>query len=532
MRILSIILLALCLWSCSSNIENPITNVDDLGLIPKPQSVTLEKGAFEFDGNTKFIIHEEGYSNLELFIDGMGMSNIVDNNGSSKSNIEFIKVDTDSLHSSAYLLNISPEGITIKAKTEQGFYYALQTMRQMLPDTLAVLETYILPAISIYDYPSFQWRGSHLDVSRHFYDKEFIFKYIDLLAKHKMNTFHWHLTDDQGWRIEIKKYPLLTKISSMRKETVVKKNFNPYIGDGIPYGGFYTQEDVKEIVAYAQDRFITVVPEIEMPGHSLAVLAAYPELACTDGPFEVGTYWGVYDDVFCAGNDSVFKFLENVMDEVIELFPSTYIHIGGDESPKTQWEVCDKCQARIKAEGLENEHELQSYFIKRMEKYLVSKGRYIIGWDEILEGGLAPQATVMSWRGEAGGIEAAKQGHTVIMTPGKPCYFDHYQSKDVDSEPFAIGGFNSLESVYNYNPIPKDLPQEFHKYILGTQSNLWTEYMIDSDHVEYMAYPRLCALSEVVWTADKDRDFSNFETRLERHKNRLKTWKVNYRENK
>jgi hexosaminidase len=344
-----------------------------------------------------------------------------------------------------------------------------------------------------------------------------------------MNTFHWHLTEDQGWRIEIKKYPLLTSIGSKRKETIVEKNFDPFVGDNTAYGGFYTQDDIKEIVAYAAERFVTVVPEIEMPGHSLAVLAAYPELACTDGPFEVGTKWGVYDDVYCAGNDSVFAFLEDVLDEVVALFPSKFIHIGGDESPKTRWEVCDKCQARMKAESLKDEHELQSYFIRRIENYLLTKDRYIIGWDEILEGGLAPQATVMSWRGEAGGIEAAKQGHKVIMTPGQPCYFDHYQSEDKDSEPLAIGGFNSVEAVYNYKPIPEELPVENQKYILGAQANVWTEYMPNAEHVEYMVFPRLCALSEVVWTAEKEKDFANFSTRLERHKLRLQSWGVNYR---
>ncbi len=531
MRILSIILLALSLWSCTKTIENPITNVDDLGLIPKPQSVILEKGAFEFSKTTKFVFKNEAHPNIQVLVDEIGMSNELSTEDNSEGNIEFITLDTDSLHSSAYFIDIAPNKISIKSKSNEGFFYALQTLRQMWPDTLLVSESYILPAIKIYDYPTFEWRGSHLDVGRHFYDKDFILKYIDLLAKHKMNTFHWHLTEDQGWRIEIKKYPKLTQISSQRKETIVKKNFDPYIGDGKPYGGFYTQEDIKEVVAYAQERFITVVPEIEMPGHSLAALAAYPELSCNGKELEVGTYWGVYEDVYCAGNDSVFTFLENVMDEVMELFPSKYIHIGGDESPKARWKVCDKCQARIKEEGLKDEHELQSYFITRMEKYLVSKGRNIIGWDEILEGGLAPQATVMSWRGEAGGIEAAKQHHNVIMSPNSPCYFDHYQSEDIDSEPFAIGGFTNLEAVYNYNPIPKELPEEFHKYILGSQANVWTEYMPTSNQVEYMAYPRLCALSEVVWTADKDRDFENFEFRLERHKARLKTWKVTFRNN-
>jgi hexosaminidase len=531
MRILSFLFVTLSIWSCKPSIENPISNVDELGLIPQVQSIKFEKGAFQFDKSSSFVFENEAEQNLKIWIDALDMSNPIISLDKANSNnkIEFILVEADSLHPSAYFLDIRPENISIKAKTAQGFFYALQTFRQLLPDTLSSTESYILPALSIYDFPKFEWRGAHLDVCRHFFDKAFIKKYIDQLAKHKMNTFHWHLTEDQGWRIEIKKYPLLTSIGSKRKETIVEKNFDPFVGDNTAYGGFYTQDDIKEIVAYAAERFVTVVPEIEMPGHSLAVLAAYPELACTDGPFEVGTKWGVYDDVYCAGNDSVFAFLEDVLDEVVALFPSKFIHIGGDESPKTRWEVCDKCQARMKAESLKDEHELQSYFIRRIENYLLTKNRDIIGWDEILEGGLAPQATVMSWRGEAGGIEAAKQGHKVIMTPGQPCYFDHYQSEDKDSEPLAIGGFNSVEAVYNYKPIPEELPVENQKYILGAQANVWTEYMPNAEHVEYMVFPRLCALSEVVWTAEKEKDFANFSTRLEHHKLRLQSWGVNYR---
>jgi len=529
---------AISLIACTTKkpIKNPINNVVELGLIPQPQKAELKKGAFVFNNKTRIVslsdIDSIGTTDLRIL-------NFVKNNfydlafapkDSSLDNILFFNKlkESDYLPKEAYILEINPKHIEIKASSNAGFFYGLQTLRQILPDTLTGSDT--IPAIKIEDYPQFKWRGAHLDVCRHFFDKEFVKKYIDLLAKHKMNTFHWHLTEDQGWRIEIKKYPKLTEIGSVRKETIVDKNFDPYIGDGKEYSGFYTQKNIKEIVAYANDRFITIVPEIEMPGHSLAALAAYPNLSCTGGPFEVMTKWGVSHDIYCAGNDSVFLFLQDVLDEVLALFPSKYIHIGGDEAPKTRWKKCPKCQARIKAEGLTNEHELQSYFITRIEKYLNSKGRQIIGWDEILEGGLAPNAAVMSWRGEKGGIEAANQNHYVVMTPGKPCYFDHYQSENKNKEPLAIGGYNSLQAVYEYNPIPAELPKEKQKYILGSQANVWTEYIPTSQQVEYMTFPRLCALSEVVWTGYKKTGYENFIKRLEnKHLLRLQTWDVNYR---
>ncbi len=535
MRIVLIIVLSLSILACQDSMKNtaknPISDVTELGLIPKPQKLSLKEGSFLFAKNIPFVFEKEIDARLKKLISSFGMSNEIVQNSSSSGKVSLVEIKQDTLPKGAYFLSISPEKIEIKAKSARGFYYALETFRQLLPDTLNKSSTYLLPAIEIYDYPKFEWRGVHLDVGRHFFPKEFIKKYIDQLAKHKMNVFHWHLTEDQGWRIEIKKYPKLTSISSRRKETIVEKNFNPYVGDGIEYGGFYTQEDIKEIVAYAEDRFVTIVPEIEMPGHSLAALAAYPVLSCTGGPFEVGTKWGVYEDVYCAGNEEVFTFLEGVLDEVITLFPSKYIHIGGDECPKSRWKECPKCQARMKAEGLKDEHELQSYFISRIERYLLKKGHYIIGWDEILEGGLAPQATVMSWRGEKGGIEAAQQGHNVVMTPGRPCYFDHYQSEDRENEPLAIGGYNSLEAVYSYYPIPEEISPENQKFILGAQANVWTEYMPDSKQVEYMLLPRLCALSEVVWTAGKEKDFPEFERRMKRHYNRLTSWGINYRKN-
>jgi hexosaminidase len=343
-----------------------------------------------------------------------------------------------------------------------------------------------------------------------------------------MNTFHWHLTEDQGWRIEIKKYPKLTETGAFRKETIVgHAGKPPLVYDGIPYGGFYTQDEVREVIAYAASRFITIIPEIEMPGHALAALASYPELSCTGGPFEVGTKWGVEDDVFCAGKEGTFSFLEGVLTEVIDLFPGKYIHIGGDECPKVRWEKCPFCQKRIKDEGLKDEQELQSYFIQRIEKFLISKGRKLIGWDEILEGGLAPEATVMSWRGTEGGIAAAKEKHDVIMTPSKYVYLDYYQCEP-EGEPLAIGGYLPLERVYSYDPMPAELTADEQKYILGVQGNVWTEYIPTPEQLEYMAYPRMFAIAETGWSPEKLKDFDEFLSRLEILKKRYDAIGINY----
>ncbi len=530
----SLFLLLLVLTACqpSNNFKNPVSDVASLGLVPKPQEVQLKKGAFLFDADMPFVID----SGVDNRIDGFVKKEfphhkIIKNKYSFKGKgivLSLIKSDT-LLQKEMYLLDISPNGVLISADTSQGLFYGLQTLRQLFPDVMDDTKQDTLPALHIFDRPQFGWRGAHLDVSRHFFGMDFIKKYVDLLAKHKMNTFHWHLVDDQAWRIEIKSYPKLTKIGSVRKETVVKKHFKPFVGDGKAYGGYYTQDEIREVVAYARERYVNIIPEIEMPGHSLAALAAYPQYSCTGGPFEVGTKWGVFKDIYCAGNDSTFVFLENILDEVMDLFPSKYIHIGGDEAPKTRWKACAKCQQRIKQEHLKDEKALQSYFIKRIEKYVNSKGRQIIGWDEILQGGLAPKATVMSWRGEKGGIAAAQQNHSVIMTPMKPCYFDHYQSKDKDKEPFAIGGYNPLRAVYNYNPIPKELPANKRGHVLGSQANVWTEYMASTEQVEYMAYPRICALSEVLWTGSSRDSYDDFIQRLKRHFHRLDAWKVHYR---
>jgi hexosaminidase len=424
----------------------------------------------------------------------------------------------------SYVLSIKPDNVVILGYPT-GVFYGLESVFQLMQkDTQGKLT---IPVLHITDYPRFEWRGMHLDVCRHFFTKEEVKRYLDYLALYKFNVFHWHLTDDQGWRIQIKKYPLLVDIGSTRKETVIGHNSDSAKYDGKPYGGYYTQEDIREVVAYATERHITVVPEIEMPGHSLAALAAYPQLSCTGGPFEVGTTWGVYEDVFCP-KEETFEFLENVLDEVCDLFPGTYIHIGGDECQKKRWKNCPNCQRLMKKEGLKNENELQSYFIRRIEKYLNGKGKQIIGWDEILEGGLAPNAAVMSWRGMAGGIAAAKQKHKVIMSPGNPCYFDHYQSRDRSKEPVAIGGFNPLQSVYNYNPVPSNLPAVDKQFILGAQGNVWTEYIVDFAHVEYMAIPRMCALSEALWSFPARKKYADFKRRLEIQVKVLDRMKVNY----
>ena len=417
-----------------------------------------------------------------------------------------------------YVLTVKADRVTLNGQTENGVFYGIQTLRKSIPaETKAT--SILLPAGSIQDEPRFSYRGMHLDVGRHFFPIEFVKKYIDLLALHNMNTFHWHLTEDQGWRIEIKKYPKLTEIGAWRDRTVIGRNTEEY--DNTRYGGFYTQEQAKEIVKYAGERYITVIPEVDLPGHMLAALAAYPEMGCTGGPYEVCPRWGVFEDVLCIGNEKSMQFLEDVMAEIIDIFPSKYIHIGGDEAPRTRWEKCPKCQARIRTEKLKAdknhtaEDRLQSYCMTRIEKLLNSKGRQIIGWDEILEGDVAPNATVMSWRGSAGGIKAAQLGHDVIMTPNDYCYFDYYQSEDTRHEPFAIGGFVPLEKVYSLNPTAS-LTEEQAKHILGTQANLWTEYIPTSEQVEYMVLPRMAALAEVQWTQPEKKDFKDFTKRLAR----------------
>lgn len=418
----------------------------------------------------------------------------------------------------AYSLEVKQGQVVITAPTEAGVFYGIQTLRKSIG--IAEGGSIELPAVSITDEPRFGYRGMMLDVSRHFFSVDDVKCYIDMLALHNINRLHWHLSDDQGWRIEIKKYPKLTEIASQRKETVIGRNSGKY--DGQPYGGFYTQQQAKEIIAYAAERYITVIPEIDLPGHMQAALTAYPELGCTGGPYEVWTQWGVSDNVLCAGNDKTIEFVKDVLAEIVEIFPSEYIHVGGDECPKTVWAKCPKCQARIKALGLKSdskhtkEERLQSFVIHEAEAFLATKGRKMIGWDETLEGGLAPGATVMSWRGEGGGIEAAKQGHDVVMTPNTYLYFDYYQSKDTDTEPLAIGGYLPMERVYSYEPMPKALSPEEQKYIIGVQANLWTEYIPDLKQIQYMVLPRMAALCEVQWSQPNKKDYESFLKRVSR----------------
>jgi hexosaminidase len=511
-----------------------------LALIPFPKEVIQANGEFVLTNRTKLVLMNDKFKSETDYLNNYLKTNygfelqVVSVLPSDGNYIIITQPDLEAGKLENYNLNVNPNQILFVAEGNAGLFYGMQTLIQLLP--LEKSAEVKIPCVQINDSPRYQWRGMHLDCSRHFFTKEEVKKYIDYLAMYKMNIFHWHLTDDQGWRIEIKKYPLLTKIGSQRKETIVgkpvfDKKGNPSKDDkydGKPYGGFYTQEDIKEIIAYAQARYITIVPEIEMPGHSLAALAAYPQYSCTGGPFETYTTWGVSDDVYCAGNDSTFIFIQNILSEVMDLFPGKYIHIGGDECPKACWKVCPKCQKRIVDEKLKDENELQSYFITRIEKYVNSKGKQIIGWDEILEGGLAPNAAVMSWRGTEGGIAAAKQRHFVVMSPGKPCYFDHYQSNDKNKEPLAIGGFNPLDSVYAYNPTPKVLLSDEMKYILGAQGNVWTEYITDFSQVQYMSMPRMAALSEALWTLPEKKSYKNFIIRLKLHSKTLDKMNVNY----
>ena len=509
--------------SCASAQTNP-----EPPLIPRPASMIMGQGYFAVTSAVSILIDSK-----ELKPEGAYLRDVLTTllpeapmllpQRTIEGPVIALAISNDGeMPAEGYSLHIAPERIDLLASDRAGVFHGIQTLIQLLPPKGS--ETAI-PCLTITDHPRFAWRGMHLDVCRHFFGVEFVKKYIDLLARYKMNRFHWHLTDDQGWRIEIKKYPKLTEVGAWRSGSQI----GPYGRgeyDSIPYGSFYTQDQIREVVAYAAARHITVVPEIEMPGHAMAALAAYPEYSCTGGPFEVQKGWGVFEDVFCAGNDSTFTFLQDVLTEVMDLFPSDYIHIGGDECPKERWKTCAKCQARMKSGGLKDEHELQSYFIQRIEKFVNSKGRKIIGWDEILEGGLAPNAAVMSWRGTEGGVAAAKSGHYAVMSPGSHCYFDHYQG-DPANEPLAIGGYTTVQKVYSYEPIPAELKADQAKYILGAQGNVWTEYILTPEHVEYMAVPRMLALAEVLWTPKEKRDEADFIKRLELEFARLEVMGVN-----
>jgi hexosaminidase len=507
-------------WSCKQ--ETP-----DVRIIPEPANMTIEPAMVKFPSIKKVFIAS---GDQALFAAASYLSeklhySEISYDGSNPGHCIFLDIAKlgSSAHPEGYTLTTAKSGIIIRGNSARGVFNGIQTLLQLLPPEvfgsagLASNKGIMIPQVDIQDEPRYAWRGMHLDVGRHLYSVEFIKKYIDMLAMHKMNVFHWHLTEDQGWRIEIKKYPKLTEIGSIRKNS-----------DGTTYGGFYTQDQIKEVVAYAASRFIEVMPEIEMPGHSVAALAAYPELSCTGGPFEVRSAWGVSDDVYCAGKEATFEFVQDVLTEVIALFPFKYVHIGGDECPKDRWAKCPDCRKRMKAEGLKDEMQLQSYFIRRIEKFLMANNRNLVGWDEILEGGLAPEATVMSWRGEAGGIDAARQGHDVIMSPDSYCYFNYYQG-DPKLEPKAWGGFLTIEKVYSYEPTPEELTVEEAKHVLGAQANVWTEYIPTEKQVEYMALPRMSALAEVVWTPKALRDYEKFSHRMERQYKRFDAMKLNYR---
>ena len=497
----------------------------DYQVVPLPDQIEMTEGkAFALTASTR-IIYPEGNEKMERnaafladFLElSTGIRPEITTDEANKDAV-ILSLGLQNENSEAYRIQIDRQNIRIEGTSEAAVFYGLQTLRKSVP--VGNYKHVTFSPATITDAPRFGYRGMMLDVARHFQPVEFVKKYIDLLALHNINRFHWHLTDDQGWRIEIDAYPKLMEISSMRKETVIGRNTGEY--DGTPHGGYYTKEELKEIVQYADERYITIIPEVDLPGHMLAALAAYPELGCTGGPYEVSREWGVFEDVLCPGKEETFTFLEAVLTEVMEIFPSRYIHIGGDEAPKTRWEKCPDCQARIKELGLKDrnghtaEHYLQSYVTARIEKFLNDHGRSIIGWDEILEGELAPNATVMSWRGMDGGIKAAQMGHDVIMSPTDYCYFDYYQTQHTEGEPLAIGGYVPLEKVYSFEPAPDQLTAEQKNHILGAQANLWTEYISDPEHVEYMTLPRLAAMSEVQWMKPGKKEYTAFLKRLPR----------------
>ena len=515
-----------------------------ISIVPCPVRVVPGKGNFTFSDKTVFSVenHEQAViarNFIDLFKKSSGIIPQLTMGSSEKSHVRF--TTDSSLKSEAYLLEVTPQQILVKASDTKGFFYALQTIRLLLPPAIegnqrAKCLDWNIPTVTIQDEPRFGYRALMLDVARFFIPKENVLRIIDCMAMLKINTLHFHLTDDNGWRLEIKKYPRLTETGAWRVNRMDVPFYfrrNPEPGEPTPIGGFYTQEDVKEMVAYAAERQIEIFPEIDMPAHSNAALAAYPELGCTGGPYEVWRMWGVSDNVLCAGNDKTIQFIKDVLAEIIEIFPSEYIHVGGDECPKDKWKTCPKCQARIKALGIKGdskhskEEYLQSYVIREAEKFLNEHGRNIIGWDEILEGGLAPNATVMSWRGESGGIEAARQKHNVIMTPNTYLYFDYYQAKDTETEPLAIGGYLPMERVYSYEPMPSALTPEEQKYITGVQANLWTEYIPTFAQAQYMVLPRMAALCETQWSApDKKKDYEGFLKRTVRLMDiyKLKGW--------
>lgn len=530
-KVINIIALALLFVSCSMKAKESETTIN---VIPYPQSVEVGKGTFKgaganfncdqaVDAKSQVIIKE--LADKITYVSGRICSyatpvGLANDCAKVKG---FIFLKDANLAEEEYSIDITKANCIVRASSYNGFLYAIQTLKQLTSvnifgDEPNPAEKFLFPCVKIQDKPRFGYRGMHLDCSRHFFSVEEVKKYLDIMALYKLNRFHWHLTDDQGWRVEIKKYPRLTEIGAFRNGTVIKKDWGS--NDGVRYGGYYTQEQMKDIVAYAGKLGIVVIPEIDLPGHMMGALAGYPELGCTGGPYEVWTRWGISDQVLCPGKDGMFTFLEDVFTELMDIFPSEYIHIGGDECPKTEWEKCPACQARIKALGIKADERhtaeqfLQSYVTARVQKFLNDHGRKIIGWDEVLEGELAKGATVMSWRGTDGGIQASAMGFDVIMTPNTYCYFDYYQSEDQDKEPFGIGGFLPWDKVYSYEPL-EGLNDSQQKHILGVQANLWTEYVATPEHLEYMLLPRMNALSEVQWCVPENKDIERFKAAME-----------------
>ena len=503
---------ALCLSMLSAHAADANYNV-----VPLPKSVVMAKGLPFNLTNATTIVYEGTNPEMkrnarflsEYIQQASGIKTAVLDKRDKKAAAIVLTIDPKVAGAEAYRLSVNNKQVTIAASTPAGVFYGIQTLRKSLP-VQTTGEAITLPAVTVADAPRFGYRGMMLDCARHFFPLSFVKKFIDILAMHNMNVFHWHLTEDQGWRLEIKSHPELTAKSSMRSGTVI--GHNATVDDSIPHGGFYTQQEAREIVEYARQRHITVIPEIDMPGHMLAALAAYPELGCTGGPYEVGHRWGVYKDVLCLEKESTYKFVQDVIDEVVEIFPAKYFHIGGDESPTVMWEKCPKCLQKAKDENTDIKH-LQQYFTNRVEKYLNGKGKSIIGWDEILEGKINQSATIMSWRGVEPGLKAAKQGHDVIMTPSSHVYFDHYQAKDTKHEPDAIGGCSPVDKVYSYEPLPDTLSAEAKSRIKGVQANLWTEYIPFTTQAEYMVLPRMAALAEVQWTPVAKKNFDDFSKR-------------------
>jgi hexosaminidase len=505
---------------------------NEISIIPEPYSMQVNNGEYLIDKKTK-IIYDPNNKDFKLIAEMLSaeiknkldIAVPIDSIQKNKSNVIRITAQNypDTLGKEGYVLSVKPGSVVLKAGYGNGAFYGMQSLLQLIPLKVNA-GAKALTAVEIVDKPRFEWRGLMLDVGRYYYSMDFLKKFIDYLAMHKLNTFHWHLTEDHGWRIEIKKYPKLTEVGAWR--TANQFDRNQLTNKAV--GGFYTQDQARELVDYAAKRYVTVVPEIEMPGHTTAALVAYPELSCTGGPFKTLTNWGIQKEIFCAGNEQTFKFLEDVLSEIAAIFPSKTIHIGGDEAPKDRWKACAKCQQRIKQEGLKDEHELQSYFIKRIEKFLLTKNKNIIGWDEILEGGLAPNAKVMSWRGIKGGIEAAKQGHDVVMSPTDFMYLDYYQGKP-HLEPLSISNqILTLKKVYDYEPIPEELNNNLSKHILGLQGNVWGEYIHTPEKAEYMTYPRAAALAEVGWSQAKAKNWQNFMRKMEDQYQRYDEMGLNY----